>query len=114
VDERSQEPNFSNVPELAICSVLALLSLWGIIWYETSGRLKGDIDGLLLLSICLLIGGIFSVRFLMIVRSAGRLKSLQKNQTGKSVPSNEEEELQRFWLDSWQRERSRYSGKSST
>jgi hypothetical protein len=64
VDERSQEPNFSNVPELAICSVLALLSLWGIIWYETSGRLKGDIDGLLLLSICLLIGGIFSVRFL--------------------------------------------------
>jgi hypothetical protein len=94
-----------------ICTVLVLLSLWGIIWYETSSLLKDDIGGLLLLSICLLAGGIFSVQFLMIVRSTGWLKSLQKNRTPKNVPSNEEEELQRFWLDSWQRERSRYSGK---
>ena len=69
---RKQDRNY--IPDLAVCSVLVLLSLRGMVWYETSGLLKHDIDGLLLMSICLLIGTMFSVQFVQIVRSAEWIK----------------------------------------
>jgi hypothetical protein len=74
MDETSQKQDCKYIPELAVCSVLVLLSLWGMAWYETSGLLKHDIDGLLLVSICLLIGTIFSAQFVQIVRSAEWIK----------------------------------------
>jgi len=72
--ETSRKQDRKYIPELAVCSVLVLLSLWGMAWYETSGLLKHDIDGLLLVSICLLIGTIFSAQFVQIVRSAEWIK----------------------------------------
>jgi hypothetical protein len=77
--DRPQNHNRAYIPELAICGALVLLSLWGMIWYETSGLLKHDIDGLLLVSICLLTGTIFSVQFVLIARSAEWIKFLGRN-----------------------------------
>ena len=77
--DRSQKHNRRYVPELAICGVLVLLSLCGMIWYETSGLLRGDIDGILLLAICLLVGTIFFVQFILIARSAGWIKFPGRN-----------------------------------
>ena len=64
----------SNLLDLAICYALMLLSLLGFISYFTSGLLRGDIDGLLLLAICFLTGSIFSALLLLILRSAGWVK----------------------------------------
>ena len=72
--ETSRKQDRKYIPELTVCSVLVLLSLCGMAWYETSGLLKHDIDGLLLMSICLLIGTIFSAQFVQIVRSAEWIK----------------------------------------
>ena len=91
--DRSQKHNHRYVPELAVCGVLVLFSLNGMIWYETSGLLKGDIDGILLLAICLLIGSVFSVQFLMIARSVGWLKFHRSIRAKKEILSNRVEEL---------------------
>jgi hypothetical protein len=64
----------SNLLDLAICCALILLSLLGFISYFTSGLLRRDIDGLLLLAICFLPGSIFSALLLLILRSAGWVK----------------------------------------
>jgi hypothetical protein len=57
-----------------ICGFLVLLSIVGIVWRQTSGLLRGDVDGILLLAICIMIGSIFSVQLLRIARSAGWVK----------------------------------------
>jgi hypothetical protein len=57
-----------------ICGSLVLLSIAGIVWYQTSGLLRGDVDGILLLAICIMIGSIFSVQLLQIAQSAGWVK----------------------------------------
>lgn len=77
--DRSQKHKGGYVLELAICCALVLLSLLGMIWYEMSGLLRGDIDGLLLLAICLLIGTIFFVQFILIAQSAGWIKFPGRN-----------------------------------
>ena len=79
--EASRKEDRNYIPELAVCSVLVLLSLWGMAWYETSGLLKHDIDGLLLVSICLLIGTIFSVQFVLIARNAEWIKFPGRHRT---------------------------------
>jgi len=86
--DRPQNHNRGYIPELAICGALVLLSLWGMIWYETSGLLEHDIDGLLLVSICLLTGTIFSVQFVLIARSAEWIKFLGRNQAKDSARSS--------------------------
>jgi hypothetical protein len=77
--DRPQNYNRGYIPELAICGALVLLSLWGMIWYETTGLLKHDIDGLLLMAICLLTGITFSVQFVLIARNAEWIKFLGRN-----------------------------------
>jgi hypothetical protein len=68
-----------NYIQLAIiCGVLILLSIAGIVWYETSGLLRGDPDGVLLLAICIFTGTLFSIQILLMARSAGWLKFRQK------------------------------------
>ena len=86
--ETSRKQDRKYIPELAVCSVLVLLSLCGMAWYETSGLLKHDIDGLLLVSICLLIGTIFSAQFVQIVRSAEWIKFPGRHQAKDIVLSS--------------------------
>jgi hypothetical protein len=64
----------SHIQLAVICGFLVLLSIAGIVWYQATGLLRGDVDGILLLAICIMIGSIFSVQLLRIVRSAGWVK----------------------------------------
>ncbi|MGB8543344.1 MAG: hypothetical protein WCD49_17070, partial [Candidatus Acidiferrales bacterium] len=56
-----------------ICGLFVLLALVGIIWDITSGLLTSGIDGIMMLFICLMMGGIFSIMILMMVHQAGLL-----------------------------------------
>ncbi|MGB8522473.1 MAG: hypothetical protein WCD43_05880 [Candidatus Acidiferrales bacterium] len=56
-----------------ICALFVALALIGIIWEITSGLLTSGIDGIMLLAICLMMGGIFSLMILMMVYQAGVL-----------------------------------------
>ena len=56
-----------------ICALFAALALIGIVWEITSGLLTSGIDGIMLLAICLMMGGIFSLMILMMVYQAGVL-----------------------------------------
>ena len=47
--------------------VIVILSLLGLIWDFTSGLLTSGIDGILLLLVCLMMGGIFSLQLLILV-----------------------------------------------
>jgi hypothetical protein len=81
----------ANLVDLAICCALILLALFGFISYWTTGVLRGDIDGLLLLSICFLVGSIFSTLLVLMLRSAGRLKlpTTKRARTAGSLPTLE-------------------------
>src|ERR1700741_5275335 len=52
-----------------VCSFFVIASALGIIWYATSPLLQGDMDGLLLLAICSLIGVIFFAQLYTISRT---------------------------------------------
>jgi pyruvate/2-oxoglutarate dehydrogenase complex dihydrolipoamide acyltransferase (E2) component len=56
-----------------VCALFVALALIGIIWEITSGLLTSGIDGIMLLAICLMMGGIFSLMILMMVYQAGVL-----------------------------------------
>ncbi len=58
--------------EVAIFAVLiVILSVLGIIWDIASGLLASGIDGLLLLLICLMMAGIFSLQLFLLARQRG-------------------------------------------
>lgn len=65
---------------MAICGVVVLLSLGGIVWDVTSRLLFNGIDGIMLLLACLTMGGVFSLFMLAIARSAGMLESFKLSQ----------------------------------
>jgi hypothetical protein len=56
-----------------VCALFAVLALIGIVWEITSGLLTSGIDGIMLLAICLMMGGIFSLMILVMVYQAGVL-----------------------------------------
>ncbi|MGB7022910.1 MAG: hypothetical protein WBD73_03855 [Candidatus Acidiferrales bacterium] len=62
--------------EVAVFSlVIVALSLLGLVWDITSGLITSGVDGLLLLLVCLMMGGIFSLQLLILAwqrRRAGR------------------------------------------
>ncbi len=60
---------------IAICAVIVALALAGLAWDFLTG-LEFDIDGLLLLLICLMMGGLFSLMLLLIAKQAGWLARL--------------------------------------
>lgn len=62
---------------VGICAFVVALSILGLIWDIVSG-LIGDIDGLLLLFVCLLMGGVFSLMLLQIARAQGWLPLRRK------------------------------------
>ena len=59
---------------LAICVMFTLISLAGIIWDITSGLLTSGLDGIMLIMICLMIGGVFSLEILVVANDAGWIK----------------------------------------
>jgi len=61
----------------AICIAVILLSLWGIVWDISSGLLTSGIDGIMLLLIALMMGGIFSLMFAHMLWQAGLLPFLK-------------------------------------
>jgi hypothetical protein len=61
----------------ALCSVAILICLWGIVWDITSGLLTSGIDGIMLLLIALMIGGIFSLMFAHMLWQAGLIPFLK-------------------------------------
>lgn len=77
---------------VVICGLFVLLSLWGIVWDFTSGLLTSGIDGIMLLAICLLMGGLFSLEILLTVGKSGWLKSRKAAQPA-SAPASKPREV---------------------
>ncbi len=75
---------------MIISAVVVLLSLGGIVWDVTSRLLFNGIDGIMLLLVCLMMGGVFSLFMLSIARTAGMLESfklLQRKAAESPAPS---------------------------
>ncbi|MGB6483287.1 MAG: hypothetical protein WBE86_07345 [Candidatus Acidiferrales bacterium] len=47
-----------------IALVMVLLSVLGLVWDFASGLITAGVDGILLLLLCLMIGGVFSLQLL--------------------------------------------------
>lgn len=64
---------------VAMCAIIILLSLGGLVAaFET--RLVTSVDGLLLLMICLMMGGLFTLMLLLTAKDEGWLPSMHKKQ----------------------------------
>jgi hypothetical protein len=61
----------------ALCIAAILISLWGIVWDITSGLITSGIDGIMLLLIALMIGGIFSAMLAHMLWQAGLIPFLK-------------------------------------
>jgi hypothetical protein len=57
----------------AFSGVLIILSLAGIVWDVASRLIFSGIDGILLLFVCLMTGGVFTLQLFMAARKAGWL-----------------------------------------
>jgi bacteriorhodopsin len=55
----------------ALCALVIILSIWGIIWCISSGLITSGIDGIMLLLICLMMGGVFSLLLAHMLWAAG-------------------------------------------
>jgi hypothetical protein len=69
-----------------LCALFILLSFWGIVWDIRSGLLTSGIDGIMLLFICLMMGGIFSVMLVVMLWQAGLIAVFKKTE-GKAETS---------------------------
>jgi len=58
-----------------VCALLALLALAGLVWDVWSGLLTSGVDGLLILLVCLLVGGVFAAQAVLVAWKAGWLPS---------------------------------------
>jgi len=61
--------------------IMIILAVLGLIWDITSGLLASGVDGLLLLLICLMMGGIFSLQLFLLARQRGFLGG-RRSRTG--------------------------------
>jgi hypothetical protein len=71
-----------------ICALFVALALIGIIWEITSGLLTSGIDGIMLLAICLMMGGIFSLMILVMVYQAGVLPFFRAKPAAQPAPKS--------------------------
>ncbi len=69
-----------------ICALFVALAFIGIIWEITSGLLTSGIDGIMLLAICLMMGGIFSLMILVMVYQAGVLPFFRAKPAAQAAP----------------------------
>jgi hypothetical protein len=62
--------------EVAIISlVMIALSVLGLVWDFASGLITAGVDGILLLLVCLMIGGVFSLQLLLLARENMRSRN---------------------------------------
>lgn len=63
---------------VAICALVVVLTIGGLVWAFTSGLLYPQItlDGLLLVMVCLLMGGLFSLMLFLLAKQQGWLARL--------------------------------------
>jgi hypothetical protein len=66
--------NESYIELAVICIVILSLSAIGIMCYAESPLLRGSLDGILLVSVCLIMGIVFGVQMTAVVRAAGWLE----------------------------------------
>lgn len=52
---------------LVFAVVIILLSVLGLVWDFATGLITSGVDGLLLLLICLMMGGLFSLQLLLLM-----------------------------------------------
>lgn len=71
----------------ALCIAVIIISLWGIIWDITSGLITSGIDGIMLLLIALMIGGIFSAMLAHMLWQAGLIPFLKPAPAPASKPA---------------------------
>jgi hypothetical protein len=61
---------------LAVLSVVMILfSVAGIVWAFASQLVFGGLDGILLLAVCLMVGGVFTLELWLVARQAGWVPS---------------------------------------
>jgi hypothetical protein len=72
---------------LAYCAIVIVLSLAGLVAAFLT-RLVTSIDGLLLLMICLMMGGLFSLMLFLTARDEGWLPSRHKKQEASAPAAN--------------------------
>ena len=65
----------NGIMELIVCLVLIGLSVVGVVSAFVT-RLQGDIDGLLLILVCVLMGSLFSIMLIDLVKEEGWLAHL--------------------------------------
>jgi hypothetical protein len=70
-----------------ICVGLAALAIVGIVWNITSGLLTSGIDGIMLLFVCLMMGGIFSLMLLVLLYQAGMLPFFRRSSEPAATPA---------------------------
>lgn len=81
----------SNCIELSVlCVLFILLSVAGIVWSITGGLLTSGIDGIMLLFICLMMGGIFSVMLLVMLQQAGLIPAFKRAKTAPAAAAKTE------------------------
>ena len=76
--ESGMKPKSNWIELSALCALFILLSIWGIVWDITSGLLTSGIDGIMLLFICLMMGGIFSLMLVVMLWQAGLIPVFKK------------------------------------
>jgi hypothetical protein len=71
---------------VAVCAILIVLALLGLVFdFTTLMEFHPSIDGLLLLSVCLMLGGIFSLMLFSLAKAEGWLDRLPL--VGKKQPA---------------------------
>jgi len=63
---------------LAICAVMLLLSVLGIVG-GVSSRLRGSLDGLLMVAICLLMAVVFGILLFVLAKECGWIRKRDPN-----------------------------------
>ena len=52
---------------IVFAAIIILLSVLGLVWDFATGLITSGVDGLLLLLICLMLGGLFSLQLLLLL-----------------------------------------------
>jgi hypothetical protein len=84
--ESGMKPKSNWIELSALCALFILLSIWGIVWDISSGLLTSGIDGIMLLFICLMMGGLFSLMLVVMLWQAGLIPVFKKTK-GKAETS---------------------------
>jgi len=70
---------------IALCAVVILLSIVGLVWAVLVG-IALTLDGLLLILTCLTMGGVFFLMLLMLAKEHGWIRFASKKPAGSAPP----------------------------